>query len=422
MKSPLILFGGSALMLFLFMQVVYGVPVPMNYVFLGFAAAMAAMSIGGGFKFNYGCVALLACAALSIMGNDIPVFFKPWQRYALFLACMIGCSPLINGGDLNKLRRQLFMGSLWAVGAISVWSFIGRFTGQGTYIWGIVNGYQGVTGHPNFLGFFVMVAMVWFAALFFRSTKMEERVLFAGLWITSLTVILMTASRTSAASALLGTLAVVYLRLRKDAGKMVSFYAVLVGLAIFAWPVIAPYTEAMQKKDLNINDSDTMIAASRGAIWGLRYAEIEESPWIGVGAYACDINLPNAKVFYSPNNGTIELGSSYLGMLSQCGWLGFLAFMSILIPIGWKAWKYATEQRTPYAQLMFSLCVAVAAHMVFEGYAMTAGAIQCVVLWLILAAADQCDTVADYPVAWENSTEDPITPEEYVVWRDANNM
>lgn len=407
-------------MMFLFMQVVYGVPAPMNYVYLIFAAAMAGLSLGRGFKINYGCVAFLAIAALSIMNNDIPYFFKPWQRYGLFLACMIGCSPLISGGQLNKLRRQMMMGALWAMGGITVWSFIGRFTGQGQYIWGIVNGYMGVTGHPNFLGFFVMMAMVWFAALFFRSTKMEERVLFAGLWISSLTVILMTASRTSAACALLGTLAVVYLRLRKDAGKMVSFYAVMVGLAIFAWPVIAPYTEAMQKKQMDLNDSDTMIAASRGAIWELRYAEIDESPWIGVGAYSCDINLPNAHVFYSSNNGSIELGSSYLGMLSQCGWLGFLAFMAILIPVGWKVWKYATEQRTPYAQLMFSLCVALAAHMVFEGYAMTAGAIQCVVLWLVVAAADQCDVVADYPVAWEKEDEDPITPEEYVAWRDAN--
>lgn len=103
-------------------------------------------------------------------------------------------------------------------------------------------------------------------------------------------------------------------------------------------------------------------------------------------------------------------------MMSQCGWLGFLAFMWILVSVGRKAWKYATVQRTPYAQLMFSLCVALGAHMVFEGYAMTAGAIQCVILWLVIGAADQCDTVADYPVAWEK--EDPITPEEYVAWRD----
>jgi len=51
-----------------------------------------------------------------------------------------------------------------------------------------------------------------------------------------------------------------------------------------------------------------------------------------------------------------------------------------------------------------------------EGYAITAGAVQCVILWFVLGMAFQCDKVADYPVFWEK--EDPITPEEYVAWRE----
>lgn len=417
MRNPIFVFGGAAIMLFLFMQAVYGVPAPMNYAFLAFAAVLTLLA-GGQWKFNYCCIALMGIAALSIVQNDIPYFFKPWQRFLLFAILMAGCSPALNGNKINKMRRNLFMGALWAMGAIALWSFIGRFTGQGQYISGIVNGYMGVSSHPNFLGFFVMMVMVWMAALFFRCTENKERMMVGGMWVACLVVILMSASRTSTACGLLGTLATVYLRLQKKAASMISVYAIIVGLAIFAWPIIAPYTDAMMKKNMDFNDTDAMIAASRGGIWELRQAEIAESPWIGVGAYSCDVNLPNASVYYNRNNGTIELGSSYLGMMSQCGWLGFIAFMAILVSTGWKAWRYATVQRTPYAQLMFSLCIAIGAHMVFEGYAMTAGAIQCVILWLLVGAADQCDKVADYPVAWEK--EDPITPEEYVQWRDAN--
>ena len=57
---------------------------------------------------------------------------------------LLGCSPLINGPRINKVRRQMFMGGLWAMGAISIWSFFARFTGQGQYLTGIVNGYMGV--------------------------------------------------------------------------------------------------------------------------------------------------------------------------------------------------------------------------------------------------------------------------------------
>lgn len=410
-------FWGSAVMLFLFMQVIYGTyGIPFNYAFLAFAV-LAVLMAGGQWKYDYKCMLFVGAIVLSILGNDIPYFFKPWQRFGLFATLIVGCSPLVSGDKINKVRRSLFMGSLWAVAAITVWSFMGRFTGQGQYIWGIVNGYMGVTGHPNFLGFFVTIAMVWMAALFFRCTEMKERLIVGCVWVMCLVVILLTASRTSAACGLIGTVVAVYLRLKESAGNLVTIYAVLVILAIFSWPVIAPYTEAMMKKNMDFDNTDAMIAASRGGIWELRYAEIDESPWIGVGAYSCDIHLPNAEIFYNSVTGSIELGSSYLGLMSQCGWLGFLAFMWILVSIGMKAWKYATVQRTPYAQLMFSLCVALGAHMVFEGYAMTAGAIQCVILWLVIGAADQCDTVADYPVAWEK--EDPITPEEYVAWRDA---
>lgn len=407
-------------MLFLFMQVIYNARLPFNYVFLGFSALMALMAMGsGGWKLNNLCAIFLGVALLSIMSNDIPAFFKPWQRFALFLTLMGGCSPLVNGPGVNKVRRQMFMGALWAMAVITMWSFIGRFTGQGQYLSGIVNGYMGVSAHPNFLGFYVMIVMVWMAALFFRCTEMKERALVGGFWTSALIVLLMTASRTSVACALLGTLVAVYLRLREKTGSMITVYVFLVGVVIFAWPIIAPYTEAMMKKNMDINDTDAMVAASRGAIWKLRYAEINESPWLGVGAYSCDINLPNAKVFYDSDKGTVELGSSYLGMLSQCGWLGFIAFITLLLQVAWKVWRYATDQRTPYAQLMFPLCIAIGVHMVFEGYAMTAGAVQCVILWMLIGAADQCDKVADYPVAWEK--EDPITPEEYVQWRDANN-
>ena len=418
MTNPRLIFIASAFMLFAFMQTVYGTfGIPFNYAFLILAAALTFLA-GGRMNFDYRCILFIGAAILSIVSNDIPYFFKPWQRFALFGLLMVSCSPLINGPRINKVRRQMFMGGLWAMGGIAIWSFFGRFTGQGQYLTGIVNGYMGVTGHPNFLGFFVMMTMVWMAALFFRCTKPQEQAIVSGAWVACLIVLLMSASRTSTACGLIGTVAAVYLRLQNRASSLISVYAVLVALAIMAWPVLAPYTGAMMKKNMNFDDTDSMIAASRGGIWDLRQAEIAESPWVGVGAYSCDIHLPYADVYYNQGTGTIELGSSYLGMMSQCGWIGFIAFMLIIVTVGWKAWKYATRERTPYAQLLVSLCAALAAHMVFEGYAMTAGAIQCVILWMVIGAADQCDTVADYPVAWEK--EDPITPEEYVAWRDAN--
>ena len=194
-------------------------------------------------------------------------------------------------------------------------------------------------------------------------------------------------------------------------------YVIGVCLAIMSWPVLAPYTETMMKKEMNFDDGgEAAIAATRGSIWDLRYQELAKSPVIGIGAYSCDTTLPNADIFYDEKNGSIELGSSYLGLLAQCGWLGFISFLLIAVPITWKTFKYATQQRTPYAQFFFPILLVCIIHMFFEGYLMTAGAIQCVIVWMLLGACDQCDTVADYPVAWEK--EDPITPEQYIHWRE----
>ena len=417
MNKPRTIFLAAALMLAMFMQIIYGIPLPMNYVFLIVAAVFVFMNFGGGFKTNIGCVLLLLAAMISIMGNNIPEFFKPWPRFALFALVMVSCSPMLNGPKINMVRRNLTIGGLWACALITIWSFAGYFTGQGLYLSGFVNGYMGVTGHPNFLGFYAMVTMVALASLFFRCTNMKERIIIGGCWVSCIIVLLVCASRSATGLGLVGSIVAAYLRLQKDKAKQVRLYMIGVCAAIMCWPVLMPYAETMMKKEMNFDDGgESAIAATRGAIWDLRYQELASSPVIGIGAYSCDISLPNADIFYDATNGSIELGSSYLGLLAQCGWLGFLSFLFIMIPITWKTFKYATQQRTPYAQFFFPILLVCVLHMFFEGYLMTAGAVQCVIVWMVIGACDQCDTVADYPVAWEK--EDPITPEQYVYWRE----
>lgn len=308
------------------------------------------------------------------------------------------------------------MGNLWACAVITIVSFFGYFLGFGKHMSGFVQSYMGVTGHANFLGFYAMTAMVWFAALFFRGTNIREYAIIAGAWVACLITLLLSASRGATAAGLLGSLLVIYMRLKDNASHMMTAVAVGIGLIIFASPYLAVYMETMTQKGIDTDTMNSSVAATRGYIWELRNMEIEKSPVVGIGAYSCDITLPAASTFYDEKNGSIELGSSYLGLMSQEGYLGFICFLILAIPIAWKTYKYANKQTTPYAQLMLGLIVAIACHMAFEGYLLTAGAVQCVVWWFVLGAAYQCDKVADYPVFWEDN--DPITPEEYVQWKE----
>ncbi len=397
-----------------FIQIIYPMPGPMLYIY-DFACVFFILSKAGeGMEIRFQYILFLLATTISIAGNTIPAVFKPWERFALFFLVVIACSPLISGPGVTRARRQIFMGSLWALVIIVAWSFVGYFTGQGRYISGLVNGYMGVAAHPNFLSFFIMISMVWAAQLFFRAENMKERVICGGFWVACVITILLSASRSATACGLIGTMLVVYFRLQKNAGGMMTTVMAVVAAAIAAWPVLAPYTEAMSKK--TNDNAASAVAATRGYIWMLRNMEIDESPVIGIGAYACDVNLPGADIFYDKKTGAIELGSSYLGMMSQIGYLGFICFLLCAVPLLIKSWRYATKERTPYAQLIFSMLVPVAINMAFEGYAMTAGAVQCIFVWLLFGAADQCDKVADYPITWEKW--DPPTPEQYVKWRN----
>lgn len=411
----------SLLLLAGFMQVVYPIPspIPTNQLFMMLGAMLVLMYVGSdGFNVKMPCALFLGAIVVSILGNNIPVFFKPWSRLMQFAFLFVAASPLLGGEQIDRARRQMTMGVLWACSFVSVGSFLAYITGTGAYLTGIIQGYMGITPHPNFLGMYVMVAMVWFATLFMRSTEMRERIVWSGCWIASLIVVLLAASRASLGCALLGTVGVIYMRFRRNAGKMFNAIAISAMLTFMALPYLLPYMNTLLQKGISTEEAeaDELVAATRGSIWDLRIQELNESPWIGVGAYSCDIYLPNADFFYSEDAGSIELGSSYLGMLSQLGWLGFLAYLMIFVPIYYKCYKVGVHENTPFAQLMVVLLTVIGVHMIVEGYAITAGAVQCVILWFVIGTADQSDKVADYPVFWED--DDPITPYEYAQWKE----
>lgn len=411
----------TVLLLFGFMQVLYPVPSPLptNQLFMVLAMIVVLSKSGSDDRVvKLSCLLFLGTIVLSILSNDIPAFFKPWQRLMQFTFLFVAASPMIGGVAIERMRRHMTIGVLWACGLVAVGSFLSYLTGHGQYLNGIIRGYMGITSHPNFLGMFVMIALVWFSSLYFRSTESWERLLWSGCWLASLIVILLSASRSSTACGLLGTLIVVFLRFRKNGGKMFLTMAILMLAFIVALPYLMPYTETMMQKGVGStsDETDELVAATRGGVWQLRLMELGESPWLGVGAFSCDITLPGAKTFYTEATGAIEQGSSYLGLLAQLGWLGFLSFLAIYIPVLIKAIRYAWNENTPYAQLMVALLLPITIHMAVEGYIITAGAVQCVILWFVVGSASLCDKVADYPVMWED--EDPITPQEYEVWRE----
>ena len=130
----------ACVLMFLFIQIIYPMPGPMLYIY-DFACVFFILSKAGeGMSIKFQYILFLLATTISIVGNTIPIIFKPWERFTLLILVVIACSPMISGPGVNRARRQIFMGSLWALVLIVAWSFIGYFTGQGQYITGFVNG------------------------------------------------------------------------------------------------------------------------------------------------------------------------------------------------------------------------------------------------------------------------------------------
>ena len=81
----------------------------------------------------------------------------------------------------------------------------------------------------------------------------------------------------------------------------------------------------------------------------------------------------------------MELGSTYLGVISQTGVVGFIGFVMILLVSFLHCYKLICATGTFVAMWLMALFAAIGVHMVVEGYATHAGSMQCLFLWLLFS-------------------------------------
>lgn len=112
---------------------------------------------------------------------------------------------------------------------------------------------------------------------------------------------------------------------------------------------------------------------SRTELWQSASASFRQSPIIGIGHNVRIYN--NEKIV-----GRTEAGSGWLSVLFQTGLVGFVLFISIMLPSLKAIWKYRNEERL---QLVMALFVFLLLHSVFEGYFLTFGSPMAWLFWLL---------------------------------------
>lgn len=115
---------------------------------------------------------------------------------------------------------------------------------------------------------------------------------------------------------------------------------------------------------------------SRANLWESRFAEIEQSPFLGVGL---SVSLQDGNKLSEGRN---ESGSGWLSVASQTGLISLLLFCICLLNVLTTKKKHIST--SPSLILTFSILIFICLHSVAEGYFLTAGYWLCMFFWLCL--------------------------------------
>lgn len=337
-----------------------------------------------------GLTIFIVVCGLSILINQPPSYFRSWERYALFLNIVIAFSPLIVCRGLNKNRVLLFDTLVAVMVIFSVASFIGYFFGINFFVrnnellaFNEAGHFSGFTNHSMTLAPVSALSGIYCMSKALSQDNKKHRAL---LWATTFIcfgAVLLSASRGALGGVVLAISAMIY---RYSLGKIGRFFRyVLFGVAILAlaFPLWGGLTQYVVSKN-EYNVSQGGIAYSRETKMAARLYEIQNNFLTGVGFCVVDETVDSV----DKSTGTIEPNSSWLGVFSMTGVVGFLVFLFIFIRAFFTAFR-----KIPDKQKAVELCGILAfffVHMMIEGYVLAGNNYLCGMYWLTLGVIYSC--------------------------------
>lgn len=361
------------------------------YVVIGIGAFLVLLK---GRCVNGRYLALIFVCGLSIVVNRPPAFFRTPERLALFILMLLVVSPLIYSPKLNVFRQILLRYCLVLCALTGAGSLVCYFLGINMMVRGgemldvdSVGGFGGLCNHSMTLGPIASLGSVFMLYLNLfagRTCGKKVRMLIWVLFAMSLCAVMISASRSSLAGALIAIIAMVYMRYHRNSTRLVKAVFVALILGIVSFPAYEPFLMKTIQKQI-INNKMGSATASRATRWAHRKAEFLESPIVGIGFNSIDKKYTEE---YLPKQGTIEPGSSWLSILSMTGILGVLSFGCILFPPIVGLYKLIIKKTDSIAILLFSVLLFYFTHMFAESYIISGGTYQGFLFWLTLGVAE----------------------------------
>lgn len=313
-------------------------------------------------------VLLFLSMLASIVFNEVPTIYQPYARFLSFILIISLFSPFIRSRYLDHFRLQFLEYALKLIILLIVVSFVLMITGvvQLSYP------YNGITVHSMILGPLAAISVL---ICLYRITIKKQRDLYLFIFIIiAFIMVLVSSSRGTLLSLIVSSLFLLYrfnLQLTK---KRFTPIILILAIFLFSYPFWSPFIEGVQTKMTN-NIKRGGYFSSRESIWLDRLDEFNSSPIFGIG-------FSNMKrdIFFSNDKSNIELGSSYLGVLSMTGIIGFLSLLLILFKYVYKT--IINKHSTTF--LLSSILIFLLIHMIFEGYIFGSGNSLMLLFWLLI--------------------------------------
>ena len=337
-----------------------------------------------GVKLNGLYVAMCAYLPLSILLSQPDPLFKSWPRLGLFILVLLFCSPLIQNEAAKRLRKGLFYGTGICCIMISVISFVCYFLGINymransgilisDYLTNNAGTFGGITTQSMILGPLSGVATLFCA--YFALIREDRR--FWILCIACIGSLFFSASRSSLIATIVG--GIIFLHYFSNDSSIIKKRVLpVIFLAAVTYPIWNGALSGFSQKNAERIEQEGTVN-SRSAKWRIRLEEFKDSPLYGIGF----VSVSNGD-YYEPSSGIIELGSSWLGVLSMTGIIGFLLFCRMFFRAGLNTIKY----RTPEGALLAAALALVGVHMMAEGHIFAGGSHLCFLVWLIIGCCD----------------------------------
>lgn len=317
----------------------------------------------------------LACL-FSILFNDVPDIFKPYQRLFTFFMMTMLLSPFIISEVFTQFRLQVIATFLSLLRYVILGSVVAGVLGMGySRIY-----FQGITNHSMVLGPFAALCILFCIYQFLAGgLSRKKKAFYIILILSSLFCLLQAASRTAFIACLAAVAIFITLYYNKNLGKYLRIVVGCFIIAALTFPLWGQFLDKLEAK--NSGNIDSLSVSSREEHWEKRIAEFESSPMIGIGFASVDTKDTVGSNF--SDDGQVETGSSWLCTLSMTGILGFIPMTMLFITAIAKTWKMRSTTLLLSCFLIAILSFWIL-HMMAEGYIFAGGSTMFFCVWILI--------------------------------------